>query len=80
MVWNSYLVPKFYLLLGRWGLSPGRHRAHLSIGPQQAGASSCEWSLLILKMVSPLRPSDLAESKPEDFEGCFHGDGKKMIS
>lgn len=79
MFWNSHLVPKFYLMLGRSGLSPGRHRAHLSMGPQLAGTISYGWSLLILKMVSPLSSSDLVESKPEDSEGCFHGDGKKMI-
>lgn len=67
-------------MLGRSGLYPGRHRAHLSVGPQQPGAISCERSLLVLKMVSPLRSSDLVESKPEDSEGCFHGDGKKMTS
>lgn len=49
------------------------------MGPQLAGTISYGWSLLILKMVSPLSSSDLVESKPEDSEGCFHGDGKKMI-
>ena len=43
--WVSPLVPKSYLTLGRSGLSPGRHRAHLCSGSQQARAICSERSL-----------------------------------